>query len=176
MMTTTKPIPQSSRLITSVPASADGKSNPTHLYELVSRRAESYPSAVVFGSQQGLRWRTVDSRELLQLVDRMADELATRQRVQSGDRVVLWVPNDWRTPVYLFALWKLGAIVVPFDHEMNPDAASSIIDSVQPRCVLVGYGERPVWARQHAVVEWWEPQRPPVQSPVATWIPPTEEL
>lgn len=148
----------------------------SHLYELVLRRAQTIPSAVVFGSQDGLRWTTVDSRELLRLVDHLADELAAQHRIRSGDRVVLWLPNHWRTPVYLFALWKLGAIVVPFDREMNPEAATSIIASVRPRLVLVGYPERPAWARQHAVVDWWEPQPSTRNDQATAWLRPTEEL
>src|SRR5438093_4730840 len=126
----------------------------THLYDLIVDRAARYPDAVALGSQQGLTWKTVTSRQLLALVDRLAAELAA-QGVQEGDRVVLWLPSSWRTPVYCFALWKLGAIAVPFDREMNPDAAERIIGSVEPRLVLAGYGERPAWAK--AVVEWWEP-------------------
>ena len=95
-----------------------------------------YPSAVALGSQQELRWRTVSSRELLQLVDSAADQLATRHGIQPGDRVVLWLPNHWRTPVYIFALWKLGAIVVPFDREMNPEAASFERIPLDPSCRL----------------------------------------
>ena len=71
--------------------------------------------------------------------------------------MVTWLPNHWRTSVYLFALWKLGAVVVPFDREMNPEAAARIIQSVSPRCVLVGYAERPQWLRDAPLVEWWGP-------------------
>ena len=119
-----------------------------HLYELIQRRARDYPSAIALGSDEGLRWHTVDSRQLLELVDELAAELAA-DGVQEGDRVITWVPNTWRTAVYLFAIWKLGAIVVPFDREMNPAAAGSIIDSVEPCSIIVGYGEQPEWARDH---------------------------
>ena len=96
----------------------------------------------------------VNSRRLLELVDLLADELAAEE-VSDGDRVVTWLPNQWRTPLYLFALWKLGAVIVPFDREMNPEAGARIIESVEPRCVIVGYGERPAWARGRAVTDWF---------------------
>src|SRR5438552_10121112 len=118
----------------------------THLYDLIVDRAARYPDAVALGAQQGLTWKTMTSRQMLDLVDRLADELAA-QGVQEGDRVVLWVPNHWRTPVYLFALWKLGAIAVPFDREMNPTAGARILESVEPRLVVTGYDERPAWAK-----------------------------
>src|SRR5919197_6275508 len=109
----------------------------THLYDIVRQRAERYPDAISLGGQHGLVWKTITSRRLLELVERLAAELAA-EGIREGDWVVLWVPNQWRTPVYLFALWKLGAIVVPFDREMNPEAATSILQSVQPRCLIVG--------------------------------------
>jgi non-ribosomal peptide synthetase component E (peptide arylation enzyme) len=74
----------------------------THLYELLRQRAERYPDAVAIGGQQGLIWKTLTSKDLLGLVDRLAEELAALG-VSEGDRVVYWVPNHWRTPVYLFA-------------------------------------------------------------------------
>src|SRR5919199_2097111 len=120
-----------------------------HLYDLIRDRAARYPDAIAFGAQHGLTWKTLTSRQALDLVDRLADELAA-QGVQEGDRVVLWVPNHSRTPIYLFALWKLGAIPVPFDREMNPTAGARILDLVEPRLIVVGYGERPAWAREGA--------------------------
>src|SRR5436305_14169353 len=133
----------------------------THLYELVRERAAAYPSATALGAQEGLGWHTLTSLDLLALTDRLADELAA-MGVGDGDRVVLWAPSHWRTPVYLFALWKLGAIVVPFDREMNPVAAARILTLVEPRRVLVGYDERPAWAGDALVTEWWEPGEAPL--------------
>ena len=130
----------------------------TQLYEIIQARARQYPTAIAIGGQQGLGWKTLTSEQLLALVDRLADELAEKWAIAAGDRVVLWIPNAWRTPVYLFALWKLEAIVVPFDREMNPDAAASILKSVEPRWIIAGYGERPGWAvDREDFVEWWEP-------------------
>jgi len=146
----------------------------SNLYELVVRRAERYPTAVAIGGQEGLSWRSLTSRDLLGLVDRLAAELS-ELGVRAGDRVVLWLPNHWRTPVYLYALWKLGAIVVPFDREMNPEAGASILRSVEPRCVLIGYDEQPAWGADHALVAWWEPGRRGSQ-PAADGGAPPEEL
>ncbi|HVC34611.1 MAG TPA: AMP-binding protein [Chloroflexota bacterium] len=128
----------------------------TQLYEIVCQRSAAIPTAVAIGGQQGLGWKTLTSRQLLDAVDRLAVELASLGIVE-GDRVVLWVPNHWRTPVYLFAIWKLGAVAVPFDREMNPEAAPRILDAVEPRAIIVGYDERPVWAGERDATEWWEP-------------------
>src|ERR1700704_62815 len=63
----------------------------TQLYQILLRRAERFPRCVAIGAQEGLGWRTLDSRELLGLVDGLAAELSQRG-VQAGDRVVLWSP------------------------------------------------------------------------------------
>jgi long-chain acyl-CoA synthetase len=142
-----------------------------HLYEILVRRGERFPRSIALGAQDGLGWRTLDSRELLGLVDGLAADLAQRG-VQAGDRVILWSPSGLRTPTYLFALWKLGAVVVPFDRDMNPQAATAILARVEPRLVILGFESRPPWAPADAV-EWWDPS--PMQSATA-WQPPEEEL
>src|SRR5215831_18516385 len=130
----------------------------TPLYELIRDRASRYPTAIALGGQSGLGWKTLTSRQLLDAVDGLAAELAERLAIGDGDRVVLWIPNSWRAPIYFFALWKLGAIVVPFDREMNPNAARRIVDLVDPRCVVAGYDERPSWTEGlRGLVDWWEP-------------------
>src|ERR1700681_2834421 len=111
---------------------------PSHLYQILQRRAERFPTSTALGAQEGLRWRTLDSRQLLAHVDGLAADLAERN-IRAGDRVVLWTPSGLRTPTYLFALWKLGAIVVPFDRDMNQHAATAILAAVEPTCVIVGY-------------------------------------
>jgi long-chain acyl-CoA synthetase len=138
----------------------------SHLYEIVRQRAASEPTAIALGSQEGLLWKTVDSQQLLALVDRLADEL-TALGVQNGDRVITWLPSGWQTPVYLVALWKLGAIVVPFDREMNQDAAARIVQRVEPRLIVVDGAEPPPWAPDELTVTWWEPgtKQPPTPHP-----------
>jgi long-chain acyl-CoA synthetase len=150
----------------------------SHTFDVLLARAEHNPESPAVGGQAGLGWRTLTGRELLELTDSLACQLAARG-IRAGDRVVVWLPNQWRTPAYLFALWKLGAVVVPFDREMNSESASRIIDSVRARCVLVGYDERPAWTEAVELTEWWEPavigaERRALQEPA--WSPPGEEL
>lgn len=151
-----------------------------HLYRLLLRRAERFPDAIALGAQHNLSWRTLTSRQMLEHVDSLAAELADR-RVTEGDRIVLWLPNTALTPIYFFALWKLGAIIVPFDREMNPSAGAQILKLVEPRLVLGGYGERPAWLDGAELTEWWEPgsassaQNARLGAPAA-WTPPGEEL
>jgi long-chain acyl-CoA synthetase len=147
-----------------------------HLYETIQQRATSEPTAIALGSLQGLLWQTVDSQQLLDLADRLADELAARG-VGNGDRVIVWLPSTWRTPIYLYACWKLGAIVVPFDREMNPEAAARIVTTVEPRLVIIPEGERPDWAPEHLTAVWWEPGTKDARPAFPTgWTRPSEEL
>jgi len=147
-----------------------------HLYELVPARATSHPGAIAFGAKDNLGWRSLTSSEVLGHVDRLASELGGLG-VRPGDRVVLWMPSDWRTPIYHFALWKLGAVAVPFDREMNPEAGERIIDSVDPRCVISGYGERPAWLGKREAISWWEPGTRSGPSALdEDWVRPPEEL
>src|SRR5687768_14286917 len=139
-----------------VPGNQSGARMFTHLYDVVRQRAASMPTAIALGSQQGLLWKTVDSQQLLDLTDRLADELAAKG-VGEGDRVITWLPSSWQTPIYLFACWKLGAIVVPFDREMNQDAAARIVERVEPRLIIVDGAEPPSWAPDELTVTWWEP-------------------
>jgi len=69
----------------------------SHLYEVVRQRAASEPTAIALGSQQGLLWKTLDSQQLLDLVDRLAVELGGLG-VQEGDRVITWLPMRWYSP------------------------------------------------------------------------------
>jgi long-chain acyl-CoA synthetase len=147
----------------------------THLYELLRQRVARHPDTAAIGGQQGLIWKTLTSRELLDLVDRLAEDLAALG-VAEGDRIVYWVPNHWRTPVYLFATWKLGAIAVPFDREMNPGAGARILDSVEPRLIIAGYGERPAWAGSDEITEWWEPGSRDAVPSARLWTEPSAPL
>ncbi len=148
----------------------------SHLYELVEERARSYPAEIAFGGQDNLVWRTVSGTQFQALVDSLAAELASIG-VRESDRVLLWLPSHWRTPVYFFALWKLGAIAVPFDHEMNPEAGARILESIDPRCVISGYPERPAWLGSREATTWWEPgSRLPASPDAGEWRRPREEL
>jgi long-chain acyl-CoA synthetase len=145
-----------------------------HLYEILIDRAQRIPDAIALGSQQGLIWQTITSQQLVRRVDELADRLYERG-VTEGDRVVLWVPSSWWAPIYYFALWKIGAIVVPFDREMNAEAARRIVELVEPSSIIVGYGERPTWATDLNVTEWWEPSVEK-DSPASAASLPGEEL
>lgn len=153
----------------------DGQgSDMPNVYRLLLDRAERYPDAVATGHQYELIWQTLTSRQLLGYVDRLATDLAGRGVVE-GDRVILWVPNHSRAVALFFALWKLGAIAVPFDKEMNPDGAGRIIAATTPRLIITGWGEPPAWDRDGQAVEWGDPD-PDTPPSRAAWTAPRADL
>lgn len=147
----------------------------SNLYELVVQRAARFPQAAALGGRDGLTWSVLDSTAVLEQVDRLALEL-TAEGVQASDRVVLWMPNLPRTVVYLFAVWKVGAIVVPLDRDVHPDTATRIVDSTEPRLILVGFPAEPGWGTSSRVLRWWEPGSQGGTGRLEPWEPPTEEL
>lgn len=128
----------------------------TDLATAIADRCTRIPATPVVGGQERLRWATLDGPAFAARVNALASDLRARG-VGEGDRVVLWVPNGWRTPPLFAAIWRIGASIVPFDREMNLEAAREIVRMVRPALVITGYGQRPAWAPDDGVVEWWDP-------------------
>ncbi len=128
------------------------------LFLAIADRCRRLPDAPVVGGQEGLRWKTLAGSQFLDRVEALARDLHARG-VTAGSRVVLWVPNGWRTPALFAAIWRLGAIAVPFDREMNVEAARAILDRVRPALVITGYNQPPSWTSESTAEEWWEPGR-----------------
>jgi long-chain acyl-CoA synthetase len=128
------------------------------LFLAMADRCRRLPDAPLVGGQEGLRWKTLTGRQFLDRVEALACDLHARG-VTPGSRVVLWVPNGWRTPALFAAIWRLGAIAVPFDREMNVEAARAILHRVRPVLAITGYNQTPPWAAESAIEEWWEPSR-----------------
>ena len=136
----------------------------SNMAEAIAVRCRRLTAAPMVGGQERLRWHLLDGRGFLQRMEALAQDLVARG-VEPGDRVVVWVPNGWRTPVLFAAIWRAGAVVVPFDREMNVEAARTILGMVEPRLVITGYGQRPAWAPETGLEEWWEPGTPAGDGP-----------
>ncbi len=135
------------------------------LFAAIAGRCRRQPQAPVVSGQEGLRWKILTGSQFIDRVEALARDLHARG-VTEGSRVVLWVPNGWRTPALFAAIWRLGAIGVPFDREMNLEAARAILRHVRPALVITGYGQPPSWASETAAEEWWEPGRAPGNAPL----------
>ena len=109
------------------------------LLELLDRAVERDPDATVFVMPRKLRLERWTYRELERASRQTASTLAGRG-VGPGTRVATWAANDPWLVVAYFAVWRLGAAVVPLDLRMAPDVAIRIGRAVQPVLTLAGTG------------------------------------
>ncbi len=105
------------------------------LVELLDRAAARTPdreAIILLGGSDDARW---SYRELGDRSARVARTLAGHG-VSAGDRVVTWGPNDPWLVAATFAVWRLGAIIVPLDLRMQRDVATRIGTRAEPTLVL----------------------------------------
>lgn len=107
------------------------------LVDLLELAVARNPDAPVFVMPRGLRLERWTYRDLGQQSRRIAETLVS-QGVGSGDRIVTWAANDpWLVAAY-FAVWRLGAVVVPLDLRMAPEIALRIGRAVEPTLTMAG--------------------------------------
>lgn len=107
------------------------------LVELLERAVGRSPDAIAFVIPRGQALERWTFRELLTRSDQIAGVLR-RHRVRSGDRIVTWSGNDpWLAAAY-FAIWRLGAVIVPLDLRMAQDVVMRICARTRPTLVLAG--------------------------------------
>jgi long-chain acyl-CoA synthetase len=73
--------------------------------------------------------------ELERRIGGVARDLAERG-VHAGDRVALALGNDWRFPVALLAILKLGATAAPLNPLLKSDEQAEILADLAPRLVV----------------------------------------
>ncbi len=112
------------------------------LVELLQRAVARTPGSSV----QVIRRGMVDERwTYQQLADRSLRVARTLQAagVGHGDRVLTWSQNDpWLVAAY-FAVWRIGAVIVPLDLRMQTDVAVRIGARTRPIILLAGEGVDP---------------------------------
>src|SRR5450759_1849508 len=107
------------------------------LVELLDRAVAGYARDRVFVMPRGAIQEHWTYEELGRASLRVAATLSARG-VRAGDRVVTWAPNDpWLVAAY-FAIWRLGAVVVPLDLRMATDVAVRIGRAAEPVLTLAG--------------------------------------
>ena len=53
-----------------------------------------------------------------------------------GDRVLVVLPNLLSTPVVMFAVWRVGAVLVPLDPETRPDRVAAVAEDAEVVAVV----------------------------------------
>ena len=81
------------------------------IYALVRGHAERAPNTFAVRD----RYRRISYRQLLQAVDALAADLASRG-VHAGERIGIWLPSRIESVVALLACSKSGAIACPSLH------------------------------------------------------------
>ncbi|OOG87679.1 hypothetical protein B0E41_03425 [Hydrogenophaga sp. A37] len=79
---------------------------------------------------------TLSYAGLMREADALAQDLATRWGVQAGDRVA-WLGLNHPTQIaLLFALARLGAMLVPLNHRLAPAEWAAVLADCTPRCLV----------------------------------------
>ncbi|HET7027219.1 MAG TPA: AMP-binding protein [Candidatus Limnocylindrales bacterium] len=95
-----------------------------------------------------------DSRWSYRELDRRSRLAAWRLRaagLAAGDRLLTWSPSTPELPAVYVGAMRLGAVVVPLDLQMAPDAIARISARAEPRLLAVGTGRDAPDARQGGI-------------------------
>ena len=108
------------------------------LNELLDRAVARTPDHVAMVIRRDLLDERWSYRHLTEVVDRVAARLY-RAGGRRGDRVLTWSRNDpWLVAAY-FAVWRLGAAIVPLDLRMQTDVAIRIGRRARASLLLAGH-------------------------------------
>jgi long-chain acyl-CoA synthetase len=113
-----------------VPASAN-------LADIVGRRAAEQPQAVMLRRKDGAGgWQDVTTEQFRDEVRALARGLIGAG-VVPGDRVALMSHTRYEWTLLDYALWSVGAVVVPIYETSSPDQAEWILSDAAARAVIV---------------------------------------
>jgi fatty-acyl-CoA synthase len=84
----------------------------------------------------GAVWQSLDRAALADQVAACASRLAQHHRLQAGDRVAWLGLNHPAVIVLLFALARLGAVLVPLNHRLSPAEWRAVLDDCTPRLLV----------------------------------------
>src|ERR1700728_387465 len=113
-----------------VPASAN-------LADVVERRAAEQPQAVMLRRKDGAgAWRDVTAQQFRDEVRALARGLIAAG-VAPGDRVALMSHTRYEWTLADYALWSVGAVVVPIYETSSADQAEWILSNSAARAVIV---------------------------------------
>ncbi len=107
------------------------------LNELLERAVARTPDRIALVIRRDLRDERWSYRQLAQTAERVAVRLQAAG-VTAGTPVLTWSQNDpWLVAAY-FAVWRLGAIIVPLDLRMQTDVAIRIGRKARASILLAG--------------------------------------
>ena len=109
---------------------------PRTLVELLERSAEEFGTRKAVSMKAGLRTRSLNYAELAAAMVAVAGDLATRQDLARGDRVMILAPNGIDTVAALFGLWRAGLVAVPLDVNSTPVFVQAVGRQTEARLII----------------------------------------
>src|SRR5438093_3059552 len=119
-----------------VGAAQAGIAEPRTIWEFIERalaRHAEAPALALRDVEPEVRW---SYRELGQRIETAACRLAAAG-VERGDRVLLWGSNRPHWGAAFFALFRLGAVVVPLDVRSAPDFVERVAGLTRAKGLLI---------------------------------------
>ncbi len=109
---------------------------PVTLVELMARSVRAHPDRPALGQKCSGAWRWLTYSELANRVDSARGGLASLG-VGPGDRVAVICDNCVEWVALVYAVWQLGAVVVPMYEAQKPDEWAYIIRDAAPKVLAV---------------------------------------
>jgi acyl-CoA synthetase (AMP-forming)/AMP-acid ligase II len=102
-----------------------------NISELLARNARKFPDKeVIIEGETALTYAELDDS-----VNRLASSLA-RLGIQTGDKVILYMPNTQEFIISYFAVLRLGAIVVPINARLTAEEVKYIIHHSEAKALI----------------------------------------
>ena len=109
-----------------------------NLYDILANSAASAAQNVFMDIPNGVDSRTELTYEttLLQVQQR-AQILKIEYGIEAGDRLAILSPKCHEQILLYYAVWQLGAIIVPVSETLGSDEVSFILADSEPKVVFV---------------------------------------
>ncbi|MBU6503508.1 MAG: AMP-binding protein, partial [Burkholderiales bacterium] len=124
------------------------------LDDILARHQREQPHALAIRAIESGARRNLTYQGLAQRTAQAAARLWHAWGVRAGDRVAYLGLNQADQIVLLFALARLGAILVPLNYRLAPPEWSAVLADCTPRCLLhdaAWSGAGTALARQHGL-------------------------
>lgn len=106
---------------------------PQNLYADLCDSAEKYPDNVAVVTDSGKKYTY---REFLECVNKTAQFLHSREKVRKNDMVALMLYNTAEFCIAVYAVAKLGAVVVPINTKCRPKEWKGLLQKLPVRTAL----------------------------------------
>ncbi|WDE97061.1 AMP-binding protein [Lentisphaera profundi] len=108
-----------------------------NLYDILNFSAKEAGDNVFLNVPDGTEERkTITYNETLHLVQEQSQVLKVEYDIRLGDRVAIIAPKCYEQVILYYALWQLGAIIVPVSEGLGSDEVSFILADAEPKMIF----------------------------------------